>query len=226
MRPHIAPELPLEAAAMHFPTLSLGKVLVGAAVVLAVTTGAAYAAATVTSRDIVDGTIRSVDVANGTLKSADVQDNSLKSLDVLNGTLTSADLAPDSVGQSEIATDGVAATEIADNSIDSGEIVDFGLSNQDVGVLTATVNANGTLATSSGGVTVSKLGTGQYSVDFGRNVTACAFAGTIADPGTGIQTGIMDVADRAGNANAVFVETREVGAGGLADRAYHLIVVC
>lgn len=211
---------------MRLPQLTFGKVLVGTTVVLLATTGTAFAAATVTSADIVDGTIRSIDIQDGTVKSRDILNGTVKSADILDESLTAADLAPDSVGQSEIATDGVGASEIQDNAIDSGEIVDFGLTNQDIGVLTATVAANGTVVTSSGGVSAGKLGVGQYSVDFGRDVTLCAFTGTVADPTTGIQTGIMDVADRAGNAEAVFVETREVGAGGLADRAFHLIVVC
>lgn len=201
---------------MRLPKLTFGKVLGGTAVVLVLTTGTAYAHGMVNSAEIVNGTIRSIDIGTGQVKSVDIK----------NGTVNSADVLDESLTELDLATDSVAATEIQDNSIDSGEIVDFGLTNQDVGVLFATVNANGTVNNHSGGVTVAKIGTGQYSVDFGVTVSFCAFVATVGDPGTGIQSGIADVADRVSNAEAVFVETRDASAGALADRAFHLIVVC
>ena len=88
-------------------------------------------------------------ITDGAVTAAKVLDD-----DQAGGGLGAADLAADAVGASEIQTDAVQATEIADNTIDAGEIVDFGLSNQDVGVLFAQVNADGTVASSSGGVTV------------------------------------------------------------------------
>ena len=98
-------------------------------------------------------------------------DASLTTSEILDDSLTADDLATNSVNASEIAADAVNATEIANDSIDSGEIVDFGLSNADVGVLFAQVDANGTIANSSGGVTGTKLGgLGNYDVDFGRNI--------------------------------------------------------
>ena len=201
---------------MRIPQLTFGKVLGGTAVLLLVTTGTAYAANTVGSGDIINGSIRSVDIKNNTLTSADV----------LGDTLTDTDLATNSVGQLEIQTDGVAATEIADNSIDSGEIVDFQLSNQDVGVLFAQVNADGTLANSSGGVTSLRVGTtGSYEVDFARNITSCAFVATVGPSGGGSALGEVNVADRAGNAEAVFVDTNNSD-GSTADKPFSLIVVC
>ena len=145
---------------------------------------------------------------------------------MLDDSLTDVDLAPSSVTSSEIATDAVNATEIADNSIDSGEIVDFGLSNQDIGVLFAQVNADGTIANSSGGVTGTKLGTGTYEVDFGRNISTCAPVMTQGEAGIGGAGGaITGVTDRAGNLEAFFATTR-TDANVLADRAFHLVVVC
>ena len=118
----------------------------------------------------------------------------------LTGTYPNPQLAVSSVGQPEIATDGVGALEIQNNSIDSGEIVDFGLSNQDVGVLFAEVSAAGVLDNSSGGgVTVTKVGaagTGQYEVDFARNVVTCTAVATIGPSGAGSAAGEVYVADR------------------------------
>ena len=223
---------------MRLPKITFGKVLAGTAVVLVVTTGTAYAHGPITSGDIVNGTIRSidigtgevksVDIGTGTIRSADIFNGGVKSADVLNDSLGAADLATNSVGFSEIQTDGVQASEIADNSIDSGEIVDFTLTNQDVGVLFAEVNANGTLANqcSGCGVSVIKLGLGNYEVDFARNMTAtCTAVATVGPAGGGSALGEVNVADRGGNAEAIFVDTN-TSAGAAADLPFRLVVVC
>ena len=189
-------------------------------------TGTAYAANTIGSGDIIDGSIRSVDIRNDAIKSVDILNSTLTSADVLDETLTDADLASGSVGQLEIQTDGVAATEIQDNSIDSGEVVDFQLSNQDVGVLFAQVNADGSLANSSGNVTSGRVGAnGSYEVDFAWNIVSCAFVATVGPSGAGSAVGEVNVADRSGNAEAVFVDTN-TSDGSLADKPFSLIVVC
>lgn len=166
------------------------------------------------------GLVKTGDSAGGDLGGlfANLQLNvdSVGSAEVLNESLTSSDLA----------TDSVQATEVANDSIDSGEIVDFGLTNQDIGVLFAQINADGTVANSSGGVTTTKLGNGTYEVDFGRNISTCAFVMTQGEAGVGGAGGaITGVTDRSGNVEAVFATTR-TNANVLADRAFQLVVVC
>ncbi len=140
------------------------------------------------------------------------------------------DLATNSVAQAEIATDGVAATEIQNDSIDAGEIVDFGLINQDIGVLFAEVSATAVLDNHSGGVTRHE----------GRRRRSRAVRGRLRAEHRALHRGRDDrpvpaparpvagevnVADRSGNAEAVFVDTN-TSAGAAADRAFRLIVVC
>jgi hypothetical protein len=182
---------------------------------------------TIASADVADGSLSSADILDGTIASSDVADGALTSADILDETLGQADLANSSVGSSEIATDAVGPTEIADDSIDAGEIVDFGLTNQDVGVLFAQVSAVGVLDNSSGGgVVVTKLaGAGQYEVDFNRNIASCAFTATIGPSGGGSAAGQVNVADRAGNSEAVFVDTNGV-TGTAVNLPFQLIVVC
>jgi hypothetical protein len=211
---------------MRLPQLTFGKVLGGTAVVLVLTTGAAYAHGPVSSADIVNGTIRSIDIGSGQVKSVDILNGTVGSPDVKDESLTANDLAGGSVGTSEIQTDGVAASEVAANSIDSDEIADFTLSNADVNVFYAQVNANGTIASSSGGVSGIHVGAGTYEVDFGRTISSCAYTATQGEAGVGGAGGaIMGVTDRSGNAEAVFVTTR-TDANVLADRAFQLVVVC
>jgi hypothetical protein len=182
----------------------------------------------ITSSKVADATLTSADIGDESLAATDLGANSVGSSEVIDDSLTATDLATSSVGQAEIATDGVAALEIADNSIDSGEIVDFQLTNQDVGVLFAEVSAAAGLDNSSGGVTVTRIGAvgaGTYEVDFGRNITLCTAVATVGPAGGGSSTGEVNVADRGGNVEAVFVDTN-TSAGAAGDRPFRLVVVC
>jgi hypothetical protein len=46
------------------------------------------------------------------------------------------------------------------------------------------VASNGGLNRSSGGITSTRLGLGQYRVDFGQNVSACMYQVTVGDAGS------------------------------------------
>jgi hypothetical protein len=174
----------------------LTTVVAGAAVLTLFGTGSAVAGGLITSAKIKNNTIRSIDVRNGTLTGVDVRDGALTGADVAAGSLT------------------------------GGDVADGSLSNEDVGVLFAQVNANGTIANSSGGVTGIHLGTGTFEIDFHRNLTSCAFVATQGEDGAGGATGaVVGVTDRSGNANAVFVRVKD-DAGTQVDRAFQLMVVC
>ncbi len=92
--------------------------------------------------------------------------------------------------------------------------------------LWAVMNASGSIARGAGTTSAGRLGAGVYEVVFGQNVTNCAFVASVGDSGeaTGAN-GAATVTRRAGNANGVRVETRNLG-NALADRGFHLIVVC
>jgi hypothetical protein len=182
----------------------------------------AFLRATANAGGDLSGPFGNLQLNAGVVTSAEVLD------DTAGGGLNPEDLGINSVGALEIQTDGVSASEIANDSIDSGEVVDFGLSNQDIGVLFAEVNASGTIANSSGGVTGSKIGaagSGQYEIDFARNITSCSAVATIGPPGAGSATGEVNVADRVVNVEAVFVDTN-TSAGAASDQPFRLIVVC
>jgi hypothetical protein len=201
------------------PTIRIGAVTTNRIASRAVTTG-----------KIGNRAVTAAKIDNGAVNNNKIKNNAVDSAKVLDESLTDADLAANSVDSSEIQTDAVNATEIADNSIDSGEIVDFGLTNQDVGVLFAEVNANGTLANQCAGcgVTVVKLpGTGNYEVDFGPifSQTTCTAVATVGPAGAGSALGEVNVADRSLNPEALFVDTNNSD-GTPADRPFRLVVVC
>src|SRR3954452_18963601 len=92
----------------------------------------------------------------------------------------------------------------------------------------AVVNADATLArgfpqnAAGNWIVASRVGVGAYQVQFKQDLTACSYEATIGNAGDGNPPhGTIVTAARAGNAKAVFVETRDV-AGSLADRGFHL----
>jgi hypothetical protein len=164
--------------------------------------------------------------AADTIGSSDVINESLLSEDVKNGEVKQQDLANGAVTGGKLAANSVLTPKLADNSVTSAKVLDFGLSNEDVGVLFAQVNADGTLANSSGGVTSGRISVGNYVIDFGRNISACAFVMTQGEASAGSAGGaITGATDRAVNVEAVFATTRTAD-GVLADRAFQLVVVC
>jgi hypothetical protein len=212
-------------------------------------------AGNVTRGKIVANAINSAKVADGTLLAVDVAPNTfvgagasaggdligpfgnlqlnpgvVSSPEVLDDTqlgggLNSEDIRP-LHGDIDIIDNTITTFDIAADAIDSDEVVDFGLSNADIGVLFAQVNANGTIANSSGGVIGTRIGLGTYDVDFGRNISNCAFVITQGEAGVGgAGDAITGATDRSGNVEAVFATTRDA-ANVLADRAFQLVVVC
>lgn len=173
----------------------LATVAAGAALLAVFGGGSAVAGSLITSAQIKDNTIRSADVLNGGLRGVDIKDGSLRGADIADGTVRGADIA------------------------------DGSLSNQDINVLTASVNQDGTLVHSSGGVTVEKLANATYSVDFGRVINACAFLATAGGVNVGIDVGQVNVSDKAGNTEAVFVETND-SSGANKEMDFHLAVIC
>ena len=174
----------------------------------------------VTAKKIRPGNVTRGKIAANAINSTKIAANAVTSAKVLDGTLGTQDIANGSLLFGDFAPNAFA------NAIDSNDVVDFGLSNEDVGVLFAQVNADGTIANSSGGVTGSNLAPGIYEVDFGRDISACAFVMTEGEAGAGSAGGaITGVTDRSGNVEAVFATTR-TDANVLANRFFQLVVVC
>jgi len=163
-------------------------------------------------------------LAPGVITNAMIADNAVNGAKVADNSITSADVAPLN-GDADIIDNSITTFDLADNSVDSDEVLDFGLTNEDVGVLYAQVNGDGTLASSSGGATSSRIAVGTYQVDFGRNVSACAFVAGLGTSGTNPAIGQVSAVDRSGNLEAVYIETYD-SAGADADRAFQLVVVC
>lgn len=209
--------------------LADGSVITGKIVNAAITTdkladGSVNAAKlgnnAVTTVKLLDAAVTNPKLATNAVTSAKVLDDT-----AAGGGLGSEDIKPLN-GDADILDNTITTFDIATDAIDSDEVLDFGLSNQDIGVLSAQVNAAGTLASSSGGVTSSKIATGQYEVDYGRNVSNCVFVSTQGEATAGSAPGaIIGNTDRSTSVNATFVTTRDA-AGTLIDTSFQQIVVC
>lgn len=206
---------------INLPSLAAG-LAIGALLV----SGSAYAARSITSKDIKNNTIKSQDIKDGSITGQDIGTGTITSQHIQNGQVSGADLEDGGVTTADILDGTITANDLAPDSVGSAQVVDFGLSNEDIGVLFAQVNADGTLFHSSGGVRSLWLATGLYEVDFGRNVTNCAFIATQGEGSVGSAGGaIIGASDRAGNPNAVFVSTRDAS-NALINRAIQVLVVC
>jgi len=93
--------------------------------------------------------------------------------------------------------------------------------------LWAVVNSNGTIARSAGMVGGSvKEATGTYNLYFNRDVTGCAYIGSLGGSSGGVPpAGDVGATNLLGAANGLYVRTY-TGAGSLADQAFHVAVLC
>jgi hypothetical protein len=146
--------------------------------------------------------------------------NTVFSDDIVNNEVSSADVRDDQ------GLGGLKAVDLAAASVRGAEVADFTLSNQDIGVLFAEVKADGTLDNSSGGVTTVSHGSGNYDVDFARNIAACTAVAT-PGPSTGsiLPSGEVSLTDTPGNAESVSVITWSSD-GTSTNKPFRLVVVC
>ena len=71
-----------------------------------------------------------------------------------------------------------------------------------------------------------KEATGTYNLYFDRDVTGCAYIGSIGGSSGGTPpAGDVGATNLSGAANGVYVKTY-TGAGSVADQAFHVAVLC
>jgi hypothetical protein len=92
----------------------------------------------------------------------------------------------------------------------------------------AVVNSAGALVRGVGAVSASSLGTGTYQVTFNSDMSGCAYIATAGDTGAGAVSGPITatVATRAGNNNALFIQTFDQSTGSLSNQPFHVITFC
>jgi hypothetical protein len=142
--------------------------------------------------------------------------NSVGSAQVINGSLKKADLAEKTVAALKGGR-GAPGTQ--------GATGPSGPAGAPATALWAVIAANGSTARASHVASSTNPATGQYEVIFDRNVTACAFVGSLGGAAAESVVGQISTTRRSINANGVFVRTYD-SSGVAAARSFHLAVFC
>jgi hypothetical protein len=91
----------------------------------------------------------------------------------------------------------------------------------------AVINADGTKLRGKAVASTSRVGTGVYDVRWNRNISTCAWTGTVGFGTFGGSTGptMISVSGRAGTNNGVFVQTFN-GSAAPTDLPFAVVVIC
>ena len=91
----------------------------------------------------------------------------------------------------------------------------------------AVVDGNGLRIRQRGAVDSAKVGTGNYRVDFGRDLSACAFSATVHSNNATAHRGYIMAEAEAANTNRLIVRTfSEANQATAADRPFLVQVTC
>lgn len=179
-------------------------------------------------------------LANNSVGTAQLRNNAVTTPKIRNGAVTAAKIRDNAVVRRKIANNAVTSAQVQNGSLLA---VDFAAGQLPAGEqgppgpagpagpagtvtrLTAVINSSGSIARSQGTTSAGRLGEGAYEVIFNQDVTNCTYAATLQATNALVSLGDIGAGPRSGNANGVFVTTRNA-ADALDDRAFHLIVVC
>jgi hypothetical protein len=172
----------------------------------------------------------------------------------LGGTATAATLAKNSVGNAQLKSNAVTSAKVKNGSLRAADFKAGDLPRGATGAagtvgpagatgpagpagasaLWAILRADGSIVRASGVVNVSRIDAGRYLVAFNRSVVGCAesvqlggftVGGEVQQPSVG-QAAAGVVSSGTDAANAVVTVLTSDSGGTLADRAFHLAVLC
>ena len=200
--------------------------------------GTSYAAITLPANSVGSSQIRSGavggrEIRTGGVSTAEIKTGGVRKAEIATGGVGASELHSDSVRASEIKAGAVGAAEIAKDAV-TGDVVKDG----SVGVADLDATARGFHASSTKGgaatagnaKTIAKTGTGEYTVDFGSDVSQCVATASPASVKSGTATDDptagASAATAPGAANtAVVVHTFDT-AGVAADEPFAVVLGC
>jgi hypothetical protein len=175
-------------------------------------------------------------IEKNAVKAPEIATNAVTSKEVAAGAVTDAKLGDVAIGTDDLEDGSVVTGKLADNAVTGAKVNESSLGEVPLAaaaqeannVLSAVVNADGTLAVSTQpGTTSEKTGVfgGGYNVDFGRNLGGCAAVATLGNNAQNIPNpGEIGTSTFPGS-TSVAVQTRD-SSGSAADNGFHLIVTC
>jgi hypothetical protein len=161
------------------------------------------------------------------------------SREIRTGAIGASELRTDSVRGREIKQDAVTSAKIATGAVGTDELKDGAIDVADISpaarsalgsvAFRAAVSAAGTAVSGNAANAALTTDPGVYTVDFGKDVSACVPVATLATVTSGTTTDVPDpgrVTVSAGTA-ASSVVVRTFGQGGAAaNEPFHLLVAC
>jgi hypothetical protein len=183
--------------------------------------GTSYAAATLPFNSVGKGQIKPSAVGK-----SEAASNSIGTSELRNSGVAAADIKTGAVGASEVRPNAIDSDELADKGIKSADIADEAkaeLTAANGVTFRAGAKGDGTGAVGNA-KTITRTAQGVYSVDLGKDVSACQVSATIA--GAGAAPGFVTVTPGA-TTNLLTVGTFDNAVGTpAADRPFNLLVAC
>jgi hypothetical protein len=178
-------------------------------------------------------------IRTGAVGTPEIKTGGVASREIKTGGVGASELRTDSVRAREIKQDAVTSAEIAKGAVGTDEIKDGSIDAADVSAAArsalgsvafrAAVSAAGAAVSGNPANAALTTDPGVYTVDFGRDVSACVPVATLAAVTSGTTTDVPDpgrvTVARGTAASSVVVRTFGP-AGAAANEPFHLVVAC
>jgi hypothetical protein len=207
--------------------------------------GSSYAAITLPSNSVGSDQIRTgavgtPEIRTGGVGGAEIKTSAVRASEIKTGGVGASEIHTDAVRAKEIKSGAVGNDELAANAVTGAKVADGSLEAADLSdaarsslagnaPFRAAVNTTGA-AVAGNATGAQRTATGTYTVDFGKDVSACFYSATLAavKNGTGIDTpdaGSITITPGAAPTSLV-VHTFVVPGGTAKDEPFHLGVSC
>jgi hypothetical protein len=186
--------------------------------------GTSYAAITLPANSVGSSQIRT-----GAVHKAEIATSAVGKSEVRTSAIGKSELATNGVGKGEIRKDAVGTSEIKDGEIQAADLSETARTAFTLG--RAAVNTGGTLVAGNAKAVTHTAASGVYTVDFGRDVSACQYSATLANVknGTTVDAPTTDagrIQVSAGGANTQVVVSTFNNAPAATDEPFNLLVAC
>jgi hypothetical protein len=180
--------------------------------------GTGYAAVTLPSNSV-----GRAEIKTGGVGKSEIGANTVGSSEIRGSSITAPDIKSGAVGPSEVRPNAIDSDELSDGGIGAADLSDAAktaVAAIDAVTFRAAAASDGT-APKGNAKSITRTGTGVYSVDLGTDVSACQSVASV----TGTAAALATVAPGA-TSNVLTVSTFVVPGGTATDEAFSLLVSC